>query len=367
MKSLSVPENKYLAESAVDGFSPFVDSSGPTVTAAMVAQWVGVSEATISRVINKRSVHPDTVMRVRQAIKELGFAPSAPISKQRRALRGKVALLCPASKLESMTRAPLLNSVLHGIISTLSERGLYLIQNTLDNSHSLLAQHKVDGVIVWPNLVDVPQATIEMLRPYPVVYLMSMPEVHLPGDRVKPNNKTVGMLAAQYLLAQGHQRLACVSTSGLESWLWERSSVFLSMANSGAGSANSPVFESIECDSDGGIIENNQEFEDRMIEGLQRILNSTPLPTGWFVTSDALTVYVYRHLKKLGVQIGKDIEIISCHNEIPILNCLDPRPKSIDLRAEEIGKKTVERLLWRMEHPALEGSYFSVEVEPRLC
>ncbi|HBF34513.1 TPA: hypothetical protein DDW35_08105 [Candidatus Sumerlaeota bacterium] len=111
---------------------------------------------------------------------------------------------------------------------------------------------------------------------------------------------------------------------------------------------------------------NSEEFEARLTTGLQRILSGAPIPTGLFVTSDALTVHVYRCLKNLGVEIGKDIEIISCNYEVPILNCLYPRPKSIDLRTEEIGRKAVERLLWRMKSPALEGSYFSVEVEPRL-
>ena len=264
-------------------------------------------------------------------------------------------------------RTPLLNSVLHGIISALSERGLYLIQDTLSDSTALFAKHKVNGVIVWPNLLDVPKTTIETLRSYPVVYVMSMPEMHLPGDRVKPNNKMVGTLAANHLLAQGHQHFACISTTGLESWLWERSSAFLGMVKNETSSACPPVFEAIEWGGDCRDIDCDEKFEALMSAGLQRILSNTPLPTGWFVTSDALTVYVYRYLKKLGIQVGKDIEIISCHNETSILNCLEPRPKSIDLRAEEIGRKAVERLLWRMEHPAQEGSYFSVEVEPCLC
>ncbi|HBF34514.1 TPA: hypothetical protein DDW35_08110, partial [Candidatus Sumerlaeota bacterium] len=216
------PSEKFGAEFSCP---PRYASAG--VTAVMVAQRAGVSPATVSRVVNKRLVHPETVVRVRQAIEELGFVPSAPIAGRRRSsVKGNIALFCPDGKLEAMVRTPILNNVLHGVISALSERGLYLIQTTISDSHALLAKHEVDGIIVWPNLVGVPKAAIELLRTYPVVYVMSTPEARLPGDRVKPNNKLVGTLAAKHLLAQGHKRLACVSTTDLESWLWERSKAF---------------------------------------------------------------------------------------------------------------------------------------------
>ena len=276
--------------------------------------------------------------------------------------KGCVALLSPSIKMEKMAYLPLLNRVVHGIVSELSDRGLNLIQNTFGNFPTLLAKHQVDGVIIWPDLTGISDVTIEMLRSYPVVYVMSIPEERLPGDRVKTNNNLVGALAANYLLSKGHRHIACVTTAGLESFLWERSSSFLRVAEAQGISATLLALETGDADLD---TVNTTELESCMTRGLRRILNCTPRPTGLFVTCDALTAHVYHHLKRLGIQIGKELEIISCNNEISTLNCLDPRPKSIDLNAEGIGRKAVERLLARILDP-MESSYFCVEVEPHL-
>ncbi|MCF7974969.1 MAG: hypothetical protein K9N55_14220, partial [Phycisphaerae bacterium] len=65
-----------------------------------------------------------------------------------------------------------------------------------------------------------------------------------------------------------------------------------------------------------------------------------------------------------GIQPGRDLEIISCNNETSLLAGLAPRPISIDIQPETIGKKAVEQLRWRILHPDDE-SQITIEVSPK--
>jgi LacI family transcriptional regulator len=74
---------------------------------------------------------------------------------------------------------------------------------------------------------------------------------------------------------------------------------------------------------------------------------------------------VYPLLKRLGVKIGTDVKVVSCNNERSILAGLDPMPASIDLCPEDIGRRAVEQLRWRITNPN-DSSKIIIEVEPQL-
>jgi DNA-binding LacI/PurR family transcriptional regulator len=71
------------------------------------------------------------------------------------------------------------------------------------------------------------------------------------------------------------------------------------------------------------------------------------MPTGLFIPRDVITIGVYRSLRARGLKPGRDIDIISCDNT-PALDALEVRPATIDIRPEEIGRRAVEQLLWRI-------------------
>jgi DNA-binding LacI/PurR family transcriptional regulator len=55
--------------------------------------------------------------------------------------------------------------------------------------------------------------------------------------------------------------------------------------------------------------------------------------------------------ERAGIVVGRDLTIISCDNERVRLSALSPRPHSIDLRSEEIGRTAVRTLLSRITNP----------------
>lgn len=73
-------------------------------------------------------------------------------------------------------------------------------------------------------------------------------------------------------------------------------------------------------------------------------------PIGIFSLADIVTPALYAELAELGLEINRDVFIISCNNERPYLDSLVPQPSAvIDIQAEHIGRRAVEMLIRRLE------------------
>ena len=68
---------------------------------------------------------------------------------------------------------------------------------------------------------------------------------------------------------------------------------------------------------------------------------------------------------RLCLQLGKDLDVISCDNEQQYLSSLKVRPATIDINLDLVGRRGVQQLLWRMKHPE-EPSRIDVLVRPRI-
>jgi DNA-binding LacI/PurR family transcriptional regulator len=91
------------------------------------------------------------------------------------------------------------------------------------------------------------------------------------------------------------------------------------------------------------------------------------MPSGLFIAEDRLVPLIDAVLSRRGVKIGhgRDAEIISCNNERPYLIGLSAVPATIDIRAESIGRRAVEQLVWRLRNPNVRERIRSM-VEPVL-
>jgi LacI family transcriptional regulator len=103
------------------------------------------------------------------------------------------------------------------------------------------------------------------------------------------------------------------------------------------------------------------ETLDKLVD---RLVSAKPRPNGLFVPTDLLTTRVYPLLYERGIRPGRDITIISCDNEEVRLSALNPRPTSIDIRPEDIGRRAVRRLLMRLENADEPPS--RIQVAPKL-
>ena len=158
---------------------------------------------------------------------------------------------------------------------------------------------------------------------------MSATEERLPGDRVKNNNSSIGRLAAKYLISNGHEAIAYVTPSSLTSTvnLCERWAAFSSLARRTGKEPTQIVIEQSHLD----LLEINIDRDLLIRKSMEELFSSEIRPTGIFVTCDALTAKIYSIMKNIGINVGTDVEIISCNNEVSLLAGLEPRPVSIDI------------------------------------
>ena len=316
-----------------------------------VAKRAGVSHATVSRVINNRpNVSSDSKQRVREAMSELGYVPPAkrrgPKPKASRVLTGNIALLFTGEK-PTLATSYVMALVLHAIHDELASHGFTLTLGQITSAQGVppnVSHGQVDGILMHglPPSDDIRQ---QLSRYSACVWLLSQRRRHgYWGDRVSPDNFKVGTMAARYLVDRKHQRIAAIHCDPVHLGFDTRVQGFETAAR------ESDIFFKTLVDPEGRAVNIDRSTrDDRQFDALadQLLAVDGGMPTGLFVPRDALTICMYRALRRRGVEPGKDIEIVSCDN-IPALDGLDPRPATIDVRPEEIGRRAVEQLLWHI-------------------
>ncbi|MEM1184232.1 MAG: LacI family DNA-binding transcriptional regulator [Planctomycetota bacterium] len=319
-----------------------------------VAKAAGVSHSTVSRVINNRpGVSSDAVQAVHRAMQTVGYTPPArrrgPKPRDRRSIStGAVGLLMVGTD-AMLVRAPVTAAVLHGAEQALAEQGFNMIVGQVGADGRMppnVQRGKIDGLLLHGYAP--PLKVRESLSRFPSVWLLSQRASRgYWGDRVTPDNESIGRLAAEHLFSRGHRRMAYLYFSATHMGFRARCEAFEETAEE-LGATVAVVGDQILTPRPFGKKEDfGVEETDAVVDTL---LAMDPMPTGVFVPRDRLTVKLYRALRDRGVEPGRDLEVMSCDNE-PILEALDPRPTSIDLRAGLIGRRAVTQLLWRLEHP----------------
>jgi len=337
-----------------------------------IAKLAGVSHTTVARVVNSDdSVSAETVERVRTVMDQVGYVPK-PKSLRRGPKKsflrgfktGNVAFLTSAEGFHILGYSPFMMNVIRGIEDTLASYGMSMVQGTINSNRQLppiVTRGEVDGVIIWPDLGDVSDETLHILRNYQRVYLMTGREDRIPGDRVLTNNGKIGVLAANYLLSKGCRNLLQIDLDDVHktksAWIerWYGFEAYSTKVSAKRMVLNIRLNE---------LLDLKVDNEDEAVRSLQSAIQGEGV-TGIFCSSDSLTAVIYPLLRKMGIEIGRDVELISCNNERSILAGLEPLPVSIDLCPEEIGRRAVEQLRWRVVNP-YDTSRHIIEVEPML-
>jgi LacI family transcriptional regulator len=318
-----------------------------------VAKQAGVSPATVSRCLNGQAkVAPETAHRVREAMTKLNYAPSArrpgPKPHARRGIRtGNVTFLSIGTlEPEAMFRMPAFPAMLGQIQSSLAERGLHLVLAHYDGhgpTPRTILRSNTDGVLLFDTLDPMPAKLREALLNVPSVWVMRRhSDSHNEFDHVFYDNRSVGPLAARYLLEQGHRRLAFINGQFGHDAFFARRDGFVETARTGG--AQVMTWETSRAELNG--------MAARAIEDKVRELMASPdRPTGIFVPSDDDLLTVFHSLRLCGVEPQRDVLLIGCNNDLTFMAQMHPRPATIDIKLDLVGERAVEQLLRRMRDP----------------
>ena len=331
-----------------------------------VAKAARVSQATVSRVINGYpAVKVETAQRVRRAMARLGYVP--PPLEHRRGPRPRSAAGIRTGIITFLEMNTVfayhvneLAMLLKGIEGAITESNLifcFACQKPDGSLPHVLASNQSDGILLHGG--NPSERVAEVIRKIPSVWLSSWKDGD--GKHILVGNEAVGRLAADFLLSRGHRSLAFLNVNPHNPALQARGEAF-----------NYQVFrsgvESVVLQTEGAHVETSFEIpvlESRTVELVKQFSKMPKRPTGLFVPSDLMTAVAYHALYQHGLVPGRDVDIISSNHELNCLAGLTPRPATIDIGWEPMGRRAVDQLLWQMRNPK-EQNRMQVVIEPAL-
>ena len=318
-----------------------MNSPKEILTIRDVARKTGVSVATVSRAMNRPSVvHPETRLKVLQAIEELDYIPNSFATSLATQRSGLIGLVVP-----EITN-PFFSIVAHGCEDILREHqyGLVLCNIGVQASeetgiYRLLRKRQMDGLI----LVSPPLSNRQL-----PAFMQSTAAVHvdydpnMPGaDVVGIDNSAGGRLVAEHFITQGHRHMA----------------VALGFASSYAGATarlngfRQALIEHGLTLPDGYIA--TKDFD--LTEGVSVVKNLmalSPRPSAIFASNDLLALGLLRSLLVLGYRVPEDVALAG-FGDLPLCQLSTPSLTSIVVDKYELGRKAAELLVTRIESPSL--------------
>ena len=305
-----------------------------------VARLAGLSQATVSRVLNKSGYFShDTLEKVEQAVKTLGYEPNW----MARGLKGK------PSKLVGLIIPDISNvfytAVAKSMLDALENAGyeMVLCVNDEDPQKDLaylrvLEQKRVDGILyAHPSGGSNAIYLRELLHAgIPIVEVNRQREVNL-LDAVLPDNTRGVQQMMKYLLSLGHRRIALINGSDKTTTGSERLAGYHT-ALAEAGIKPDPNLLKI-----GSF---NREFGEQAMSELLD-LPFDERPTAVFAGSNRIALGVLFVLGQREIHIPAEISV-AAFDDTEWLAAWNPPVTAVDIAVHEMSQLAVDLLIRRM-------------------
>jgi len=307
----------------------------PSRRLADVAKKVGVSEATVSRVLNgKAGVSDSTREAVLTALDVLGYERPTQLRGERARLIG---LVLPE------LQNPIFPALAEVIGGALAQRGFTPVLCTrttgglseADYVGMLLDQHVSGMVFFGGHCAEqaAPHDHYRLLRSRGVpTVLMNAAIDNLDFPRVSTDDVTAAGQAYTHLASLGHQRIGLVL--GPEDHVPSRRKLAGFTAHARRAPENSPVEHAL------FSLEGGQAATTRLLRhGV----------TGVICASDVLALGAIRAVRRAGLSVPGDVSVVG-YDDSAFMNCTDPPLTTVRQPIESMGKAAVALLVNQIEN-----------------
>jgi LacI family transcriptional regulator len=307
------------------------------VTIVQVAERAGVSSASASRALNGLIASAETVARVTQAARELGYVADATAQSLK---RGRTLQLGYAV---ADIGNPVYVEIMTAIERVVSASGYRLILSSTGTSSSSvevvreLSRGYVDGMILSPLRVTDELLSALAAAPIPLVVLGRVPD-SAGFDAVRADSHTAMRLVVDHLVAEGRRRIAFVNGPANTTPGALRREGFLDAA------AAYPEATTRCADADDFTITAGYDAALTLLDRADR-------PDAVVAANDLIGLGVLRAAEDLGLSVPIDLAVTGVDNT-ELATVVRPGLTSVDLGAEERGRAAAEMLLARIAEPA---------------
>ncbi|MFT4174812.1 MAG: LacI family DNA-binding transcriptional regulator [Rhodocyclaceae bacterium] len=314
-----------------------------------VAAAAGVSTATVSMILNRRyQFKPEVEARVREAIVSLNYRQNPGARSMATGLFGSIGLVVLD------IRNPHFTNIVHGASIKAQAYGYNLIVVDLKEDISHAAQtvddlaRRVDGLILSLRLPDEARDLPQKLGKPAVLFGQTLQGhfegIHTPSIRIQ--GREAAMLLGRHVLETGRRRIMYV---GYARSIWNADRI--GALRDVAGDA-----EVMEMTVDTQTMEAGEAIAASIVYGPHKI-------DAIVCYNDVIAIGLLHGLCDLGVRVPDDIAIAGFDN-IPVSRYVTPSLTTVDMRSEDLGGCSLERL-----HRAIDSGDHAPTVEllePRL-
>ncbi|QQP92784.1 LacI family DNA-binding transcriptional regulator (plasmid) [Skermanella sp. TT6] len=303
-----------------------------------VAKAAGVSNITVSRVANGSGlVHPDTRLRVEEAMRSLGYLPNLAARAMRTNLTGTIGFLVP-----DLTNYP------NAAVAQAAERrlaeagfGMLLASSALNpvreaKALAALQTRQVDGVVLYVSDEADPELLTALRRfKTPLVVLDRTLPLNAEVDSVICDHATAMREVVRYLVQLGHRRIALLVPELRIRPVIERSTAFRTAA------AEAGIAES--CAT---VVQVSAATAAGSVPALTLLEGPTP-PTAIIADGNRLLRGVILASRSLGRAMPADLSVIGIDTDDMALVCT-PEITCIVRDFNEIGQLAADLMLRRL-------------------
>jgi LacI family transcriptional regulator len=314
-----------------------VKPSKPTIQD--VATQAGVSVTTVSHVLNRVAtarVRDETRRRVEEAAASLGYTPNSLARGLRRQRSQTLALLS-----DRIATTPFAGGIILGAQEKAAELGWVLMLYSTGDDPDVerreirtLLQYQVDGVLyaTWyhrhvavpPELAGVPLVLLDCTS--------SDPDV----PSVVPDEYAAGYNATQELIRHGHRRIGFITN------------IEDVPATHGRLRGYSDALKATGIKYQEHLVAADISETPGGYRTALQLLTGPDRPTAIFAYNDRMAMGLYRAARELGLDIPKDLSVVSVDNQEIIAEGLYPGLTTMALPHYEMGAWAVQHLISRV-------------------
>lgn len=304
-----------------------------------IAQELGVSNATVSMVINnKPGISEQTRRRVLKKLVESGYRDDMMRKLPIGAVHEIAFVVCKKhGKVVGDTQ--FFSRIIEEIERACRDAGYILSLSYLNFLSGLPVEQQLarvdrgaQGLLVLATELETEDMGRFLALGMPVVAIDSA-LIGAQLNKVCINNFEGAYKATDYLISMGHRRIGHLQSCDWIKNFDERRAGYLSaLKHRGLESA------------EGGTIPLRANTEDAYQGMLAFLKEKTALPTAFFVDNDVIALGAMRALKESGYQIPGDVSVVG-FDDIPACTVIEPPLTTMRVECKCIGKVAVERLV----------------------
>ena len=319
-----------------------------------VALHAGVSVTTVSHVVNgTRFVSETARQRVEEAVRELGYVPSAVARSLKHNTTRTFGMVIPNNS------NPYFAEIIRGVEDRCFAAGYNVILcNSNDDPERqasylrVLAEKRIDGLVLVVTGSDaVARATLGGIA-MPLV-LLDREVSGVSGDLVEVNHVLGSQMATRHLLELGHPRVACISgPPGLSPSSQRRAGWKDALEKAGVERKESDLARG-DFTARGGYL------------AMQALLKRRPRPTAVFACNDLMAFGALTAAREAGIAVPQQLSIVG-FDDIDLAAFSAPPLTTVAQPKKQIGTVAADLLLERVGNARTDNRQMILDPELRI-